>query len=146
MRVPEIAVRYAWLACRSEPAVRLRFSGLFLLRAFCHGFGSQSKIGDRNISGKVREQEQSPALQKTEEQLSTLVESSPAAILTLNDRGVVLGANNAAHTLFQIPRGQTLVGQPIDQYLPVLSDALRLEIGPRFEPPPNARVGGATVN
>ena len=59
--------------------------------------------------------------------MKLLVESSPAAILTLDHRGVVLAANNAANTLFMIPDGQTLQGRSIASYLPLLSDALGVE-------------------
>jgi len=64
---------------------------------------------------------------EAEEQLRVLVASSPAAILTLDARGRVLGSNSAAEHLFAIPEGQTLHGRTIDNYLPVLSDALRIE-------------------
>lgn len=64
---------------------------------------------------------------EAEEQLRVLVESSPAAILTVNHQGVVLGCNNAANDLFQIPDDATLQGRVISGYLPLLSDALRLE-------------------
>lgn len=64
---------------------------------------------------------------EVEEQLRVLVESSPAAILTLDCSGMVLGCNNAANELFMIPEGQTLQGQTISNYLPLLSDAVRLE-------------------
>lgn len=66
-----------------------------------------------------------------EEQLQVLVESSPAAILTLDRNGVVLAANRAASSLFSIPETELLQGRLINPYLPVLSDALRLEIGPQ---------------
>jgi signal transduction histidine kinase len=66
---------------------------------------------------------------EAEEQLRVLVESSPAAILTLNSGGIVLAANNAANGLFMMPEGQSLHGQDIASYLPVLSDALRFEMG-----------------
>jgi len=45
----------------------------------------------------------------------------------LDARGRVLGSNSAAEHLFAIPEGQTLHGRTIDNYLPVLSDALRIE-------------------
>jgi len=65
-----------------------------------------------------------------EEQFQVLVESSPAAILTLDHGGVVIAANHAAADLFAIPEGQTLIGRMITGYLPLLSDALRLEHTP----------------
>jgi signal transduction histidine kinase len=58
------------------------------------------------------------------------VESSPAGILTLDECGVVVGANRAALSLFGILEAETLEGRRIETYLPVLSDALRVEIGP----------------
>ena len=64
---------------------------------------------------------------EVEEQLRVLVESSPAAILTLNHAGLVLGCNNAANDLFVIADGETLQGKAISGYLPLLSDAVKLE-------------------
>jgi signal transduction histidine kinase len=67
---------------------------------------------------------------EAEEQLRVLVASSPAAILTVDHRGVVLAANRAADTLFAIPEGQTLQGRTIGSYLPVLLDALSVRNAP----------------
>ena len=64
---------------------------------------------------------------EAEEQLKVLVESSPAAILTIDHTGAVLAANNAANVLFMIPDGQMLQGRSIASYLPLLSDALGVE-------------------
>jgi PAS domain S-box-containing protein len=66
---------------------------------------------------------------EAEEQVRALVEGSPTAILTADGRGVVLAANNAANELFAIEKGQTLQGRNIQDYLPVLADALRLDTG-----------------
>jgi PAS domain S-box-containing protein len=63
-----------------------------------------------------------------EEQLRLLAESSPAAILTTDGRGVVVTGNVAADQLFGIPEGQSLRGRNIGGYLPILQDALRLEV------------------
>jgi two-component system, LuxR family, sensor kinase FixL len=65
--------------------------------------------------------------QDAEEQLALLVESSPTAILTTDERGAVLAANNAARTLFLC---ESLAGKQIGQYVPLLADALRLEAAP----------------
>ena len=64
---------------------------------------------------------------EAEEQLKVLVESSPAAVLTVDATGIVLAANEAAHSLFAIPQGQALQGRPIGPYLPMLTDALALD-------------------
>jgi PAS domain S-box-containing protein len=61
-----------------------------------------------------------------EEQLKNLVESSPAAVLTTDDSGVVLAANRAANALFLVPQKQTLAGKNIRDYVPLLCDALTL--------------------
>ncbi|HZU24073.1 MAG TPA: HAMP domain-containing sensor histidine kinase, partial [Bryobacteraceae bacterium] len=61
-----------------------------------------------------------------EEQLSLLVESSPAAIITLDATGAVIAANKAAANLFRIPSGQQLSGRRIRRYLPMLADALQV--------------------
>jgi two-component system sensor kinase FixL len=62
-----------------------------------------------------------------EEHLRALVNSSPAAILTLNSRGKVLAANHAADTLFAIPDREAILGREIVDYLPILFDAARTE-------------------
>jgi signal transduction histidine kinase len=61
-----------------------------------------------------------------EEQVKTLVESSPAAILTTDGAGTVLAANHAATALFLIPGSETLKGRNIGRYVPLLGDALTL--------------------
>ena len=67
---------------------------------------------------------------EAEEQLKILAESSPAAILTVDGKGIVLAANAAANSLFMIPAGETVQGRKIRHYLPVLADALRAQIAP----------------
>jgi signal transduction histidine kinase len=67
---------------------------------------------------------------EAEEQLKILVESSPAAILTLDETGTVLAANRATNALFMIPESDTIKGRAIGAYLPVLTDALQFDPGP----------------
>lgn len=67
---------------------------------------------------------------EAEEQVRILVESSPAAIITLDDAGVVLAGNRAADELLMLPAHETLKGRRIGGYLPVLSDALQFDPGP----------------
>ena len=62
-----------------------------------------------------------------EEQLRTLIESSPAAIFTLDSSGTVLTANNAAKRLLMIPEASPFVGQKIFDFFPLFADALRLD-------------------
>jgi PAS domain S-box-containing protein len=66
-----------------------------------------------------------------EERLRTLVETSPAAIVTVDERGFIELANRAATDLLAPQDGQ-LVGNPIAAFLPELHHALRREDGPQF--------------
>lgn len=59
-----------------------------------------------------------------EEQLRSLVESSPAAIITVNSGGMVLLANEAAQQLLA-PAGSPLQGQMVSCYLPALQTVLQ---------------------
>jgi two-component system sensor kinase FixL len=67
---------------------------------------------------------------QTEAKLKGLVETSPAAIVTVDDRGVIEIANHAAVELLN-PRG-TVVGVPIAAFFPELHHALRPEEAPHF--------------
>jgi PAS domain S-box-containing protein len=78
------------------------------------------------ISSVRREQE---LRREAEEQLRVLVESSPAAIITVDDKGIVLATNNAADSLI-MPEGGSLKGRSVAPYLPVLIDALQFDFGP----------------
>lgn len=64
--------------------------------------------------------------QRAEDQLKILVESSPAAILTLNHKAEVLGANRAAHEMLGHAYPGELVGRSMADSVPVLAGALRL--------------------
>ena len=66
---------------------------------------------------------------EAEEQLQTLVESSPAAILTIDEKGSVIASNRAAANLFMLASEEQLRGRAIEEYVPVLADALRLNNG-----------------
>jgi PAS domain S-box-containing protein len=67
--------------------------------------------------------------EQAEQQMNLLAESSPAAILTLDDRGEILSANEATRQLFGIGAGSPLPGTSAVAFLPVLSDALKLDPG-----------------
>lgn len=68
---------------------------------------------------------------EAQQRLRALVETSPAAIVTVDDRGFIELANKAA-TELMAPRDKTLVGNPIAAFLPELHHALRWEEGPQF--------------
>jgi PAS domain S-box-containing protein len=66
-----------------------------------------------------------------QERLKVLVETSPAAIVTIDERGFIELANHAALDLMA-PRDGNLVGTPIAAFLPELHHALRWEEAPQF--------------
>src|ERR1700685_3922103 len=65
------------------------------------------------------------------EKLMALVETSPAAIVTVDERGFIQLANQAAVELMA-PREKKLIGNPISAFLPELHHALRWEEAPQF--------------
>jgi two-component system sensor kinase FixL len=67
----------------------------------------------------------------SQERLRVLVETSPAAIVTVDAHGFIELANQAAAELLG-PRDGQLIGQPIAAFLPELHHALRWEEGPQF--------------
>jgi PAS domain S-box-containing protein len=66
-----------------------------------------------------------------EARLKALVETSPAAIVTVGERGFIELANRAAVELMA-PRDGHLIGNPIAAFLPELHHALRWEEAPQF--------------
>ena len=66
-----------------------------------------------------------------EARLKALVETSPAAIVTVDGRGFIELANRAAVELMA-PRDGHLIGNPIAAFLPELHHALRWEDAPQF--------------
>lgn len=68
---------------------------------------------------------------QTQARLNGLVETSPAAIVTVDERGFVQVANRAANELLN-PRSGTLVGTPVAVFFPELHHALRPEEAPHF--------------
>jgi two-component system sensor kinase FixL len=70
---------------------------------------------------------QRDARHEAEEQLRSLIESSPAAIVTADAGGKVLMANEAAHRLLSVPQGG-LPGKTIHRYLPSLTNVIRHEV------------------
>ena len=114
---------------QAEAVLRFAFASLsyFASGLFVTALVRNRELVVEHLAKIQREQE---LRREAEQQLSVLVESSPAAILTLDQDGVILAANRAAMSLFMIPEAQTLTGRPIAAYLPLLADALRLESGP----------------
>ena len=67
----------------------------------------------------------------SQERLRVLVETSRAAIVTIDDRGFIELANRAAIELMA-PRDGQVIGYPIAAFLPELHHALRWEDRPQF--------------
>ena len=68
---------------------------------------------------------------ESQQRVRVLVETSPAAIVTVDERGFIELANRAAVELMA-PKGGELIGQPVAAFLPELHHALRWEEGPQF--------------
>lgn len=96
--------------------VRLSFEALAIVG--CGLFVSEL-IRNRRLSLEVQHR------------LKTLVETSPAAVVTVDDRGYVELANRAAVDLMA-PAAGRLVGSPIAAFLPQLHHALHTREAPPF--------------
>ncbi|MGD0498605.1 MAG: LuxR C-terminal-related transcriptional regulator [Bryobacteraceae bacterium] len=68
---------------------------------------------------------------ESQARLKALVETSPAAIVTVDERGFIELANRAAVELL-VPRGGALIGNPIAAFLPELHHALGGGEAPQF--------------
>jgi two-component system sensor kinase FixL len=68
---------------------------------------------------------------ESQQRFRILVETSPAAIVTIDENGFIDLTNRAAEELLA-PRDGKLVGHPIAAFLPELHRAVRREEGPQF--------------
>ena len=107
---------FEWSAESGIPRDILYFAAFFCMGLFVYEAGRSRRVALQHlqqIEGEI------VARRDAEEQLKVLVESSPAAIFTADSEGVVLLANDAAHRLFGLPKGE-FVGRLIRDYLPSL--------------------------
>ena len=100
----------------SGPQDILIFSSLAGTGLFSYEVSRSRKQQTENLHRLERE---AAARREAEEQLEFVIESSPAAILTLGWDARILRANSAAHRMFGVPAGE-LVGQSIRPFLPAL--------------------------
>lgn len=84
----------------------------------CAYFGAALFVAELSSARRAAE-EQSLLRQEAEAQLRALIESSPAAIVNLDEEGKVLLANSAAQRLFGVAP-EPLQGQSIRDFLPLL--------------------------
>jgi len=87
----------------------------------------ETGLGRRQHIALARNPHEAPA------RMRILVETSPGAIVTIDERGFSELANRAALEL-TAPKGGALIQQPIAALLPELHHALRGEEGPQFRP------------
>jgi PAS domain S-box-containing protein len=100
----------------SDSTIRLAFEALALCGC---GLFTSELLRNRRLSLAAQER------------IRVLVETSPAAIVTIDERGFVELANRAAIELMA-PRDGHLIGYPIAAFLPELHHALRWEDRPQF--------------
>ncbi len=117
-------------ACFDVPSTRVEVVLRFIfatLAYFSSGLFVTALVRNRELAleNLAKVQREQALRREAEEQVRVLVESSPAAILTADHRGVILAANNAAEDLFSLPVGG-LPGRVITKYLPLLEGALHL--------------------
>jgi two-component system, LuxR family, sensor kinase FixL len=114
----------------NEAVVRLVFSSAGFIGT---GLLISEMVRNRRIVLKhVEELEDQVKLRRDlEEQLRALVESSPAAIVTIDSDGKVVLANEAANQLLA-PSGPPLQGQEIRSYLPALQTVLKTQSSRAF--------------
>jgi len=107
----------------SEAVIRLVFSSVGFVGT---GLFISEMIRNRRIVLRHSEE-----LEDAERQLRSLIESSPAAIVTINAGGKILLANEAAQQLFSAG-AEPVPGQPIESYLPALGTALKTQSSRSF--------------
>jgi two-component system, LuxR family, sensor kinase FixL len=107
----------------SEAIIRLVFSSLGFVGT---GLFISELTRNRRIVLKHSEE-----LEDAEQQLRSLIESSPAAIVTIDAEGKVLLSNEAAQQLFSAG-GASLSGQAIKSYLPSLETVVRTQSSRAF--------------
>ena len=103
---------------RSEAIIRLLFSSVGFVGT---GLFISEMIRNRRIVLRHSEE-----LQDAEKQLRSLIEGSPAAIVTIDSNGKILLANEAAQHLLS-PGAAPLQGQAIRSYLPALEAVLKTQ-------------------
>ncbi len=125
----QIAIAAAVCTCLTElfdtfewsPTLGLPRNILIFAAFFCMGLVIYEMTRSRQISlGHLhRIESEIQARREAEEQLKILVDSSPAAIFTMDAQGRILLANDAAHRLLAVAAGR-LPGASIGDYLPAL--------------------------
>jgi PAS domain S-box-containing protein len=115
--LPELFGPFAWEPADGIPRDIFMFAAFFGTGLFAYESARNRKL----TSQHVEEIEQEIELRReAEQQLKVLIESSPAAIVTVNSAGQILMANLAAHRLLGF-EPETLIGESISSFLPALA-------------------------
>ena len=112
----EIFDSYQWYSLAAVARDILIFAAFFGMGLFVYELVRSRQAALQHLQ---RIESESAARREAEEQLKVLVESSPVAILTMDERGCVLLANDAAHRMLALDPG-SLPGKSIRSYLPAL--------------------------
>jgi PAS domain S-box-containing protein len=108
---------FPWEAAAGVPRDIFMFASFLGTGLFAHESAKNRQLTEQH----VREVEQEAELRRdAEQQLQALIESSPAAILTVDSAGKILMANQAAHRLLGFEPA-TLPGEFIKDFLPPLA-------------------------
>jgi PAS domain S-box-containing protein len=122
-----VALACAILDCtnfpRSETLVHLSFSSAGFVGT---GLFISELLRNRRMMTRKHLGDLMKLRREAEEQLQTLVESSPAAIVTIDLSGQILLANEAAQQLLA-PDSRSLQGQDISSYLPALRTVIQTQ-------------------
>jgi two-component system, LuxR family, sensor kinase FixL len=108
---------FPFVASESIPRMILVFAAFFGAGLFVFESNKNRALVQKHVADLEIEMDRRL---DAEEQLRVLVESSPAAIFTLDAQGVVLLANHSAHHLLDADAG-TLPGSRIGNFLPALA-------------------------
>jgi PAS domain S-box-containing protein len=109
---------FDWASPAGIPRDILIFAAFFCMGLFVYEIVRNRKTTQVHLE---KLQAEATARRVAEEQLTILVESSPAAVFTTDAGGSVLLANEAAYRLFGVPIG-CLPGTSIYDYLPSLAN------------------------
>ena len=93
-------------------------------------FVSEINHRRRRLRQHLEEREEQSRLRlEAERQLQILTDTSPLAILTLDEHGRVLVANDSARQLLGFAPGEAVEGQAVEPYLPILARMLHRHTG-----------------
>jgi PAS domain S-box-containing protein len=108
---------FPWATAVGIPRVILTFAAFFGTGLFVFESGRNRRLANQHL-GEI--EKEVGLRREAEEQLKFLIESSPATIFTLDAKGKVLLANDAAHRLLGM-EAHELEGQYISRYFPALA-------------------------